>query len=290
MSDRVGYVVGNTSGRDHVNWRTILRSEIETLFPGITTDEKDQIWPVDITLAQIMALNWRVRKWSLTGTITVAHAIGVNFTANASIELDAAEIVTLFEHPIDGIIAATRERDLLSRVDAHGRLLYEGLTHLASLNFEWALSGLESGVGYSVNSNATVNSQSLVFLRGPVLFKADAPNFAPANDGIGRVLDDDRLIVDVRTHRNPQTILTGTTPISLRSPGTLTVKPGIADDYDIPLEIIFRRRNENIGDTASGSASADLELTATEYWPYANSENLPVYDSSTGAQLRDPFS
>jgi hypothetical protein len=31
-------------------------------------------------------------------------------------------------------------------------------------------------------------------------------------------------------------------------------------------------------------------LTAAEYWPYANSLGLPVYDTATGAQLVDPFS
>lgn len=42
--------------------------------------------------------------------------------------------------------------------------------------------------------------------------------------------------------------------------------------------------------------TAEIAITPAEYWPYAtsptaeNPDGLPVYDTSTGAQLRDPFS
>ncbi len=36
--------------------------------------------------------------------------------------------------------------------------------------------------------------------------------------------------------------------------------------------------------------SGDITISPSEYWPYATKAGLPVYDTSTGAQLRDPFS
>lgn len=38
------------------------------------------------------------------------------------------------------------------------------------------------------------------------------------------------------------------------------------------------------------TGSLDLTMSPTQWWPYRTSGGLPVYDTTTGAQIRDPFS
>lgn len=45
-----------------------------------------------------------------------------------------------------------------------------------------------------------------------------------------------------------------------------------------------------VGSAFIGGVSGTFTIEPSEYWPYATKAGLPVYNTSTGAQLRDPFS
>jgi hypothetical protein len=62
--------------------------------------------------------------------------------------------------------------------------------------------------------------------------------------------------------------------------GELSIE-GLQDD---PIIVPMYR-----GDIGFGTASVTATLTAAEFWPYQNSQGLPIYDTITGEQLRDPL-
>lgn len=304
MSDRVAYFAGNTIGRDHLNWPTILRSEIAGLFPGITDEEKDNKWPVDVTLAQILALVWRVKKWRLTGNCEADLVYSDSPTAiviNGTSEFDADQFIQVLT---DGDVAATRESDLVKRVFVapYKALVNEGVGSISGTSpiASWEIDGtLDTGGGPSPfsdsNSTDVSGALDLRFVGGFHLF--DSGMFSPPFESlIGNMVNGPAgingpgFLVNVKPNRNPETVLSGTGPLLLKAPGTLTIKPLITADIVVPLEISWRLPSEAVGSTITGTASADLTLEAVEFWPYKNSENLPVWNSATGAQLRSPFS
>lgn len=57
------------------------------------------------------------------------------------------------------------------------------------------------------------------------------------------------------------------------------------DGFTIPVYNIY------VGGTASQSSTGTISITPEEYWEYDPDDGLgPIYDSSDGSQLRDPFS
>lgn len=79
--------------------------------------------------------------------------------------------------------------------------------------------------------------------------------------------------------------------------GTATFDPIICDTFQLPVHVSMAYSqqffqtpyfNQDRG-TLSGQY-ADITVEAVEFYPYANSEGLPIYDSATGDQLRDPLS
>lgn len=311
MSDRVAYAAGNTAGRDLVNWPTILRSERATVLPLVDPLLYDEIWPVDITLAQAMALAWRVKKWRLTGSCEVAidyfDPSGPTQTiiGSGESEFDNQDIAVLSEDALATEIEAATESDLVRRVfdSRYQALVNHGVARLSgdAVIANWSLTFTVPANSASGSTPAAGglgnNPLSFGMMNGFWLFDPDTQKFAPPFVAIGRVIDAPQgsggtagMLVVVSFHRSPVTVLSGTGPLLLRAPGTMTVKPLIAADFTVPLQIGWRLPGEAVGSVVSGTGSADLTLEAVEYWPFADSENLPVYDSATGTQLRDPFS
>lgn len=304
MSDLVRYPVGNTVNRDLINWPTILRSEIDGLFPGMTEDEKDQQWPVDVSLAQIMALVWRVKKWRLTGSFEVTiNYVQTEFPAHSIIGAGEAEFAadTFLMVLKDGGLEATREQNLVGKLffmSPYFALVNNGTGSLNAPVLDWELNfTVPAGSASGSTPTAQIGPLFMSFNGGFHLFDSGPGSFAPPFDstiginvpqGGGGIASG--LIFSVGFHRNPVTLLSRTGPGVLTAPGEMIIKPLITSDITVPMQVAWRLPGMAVGSTTTGTGSADLTLEAVEYWPFANSENLPVYDSSTGTQLRDPFS
>ncbi len=74
--------------------------------------------------------------------------------------------------------------------------------------------------------------------------------------------------------------------ISTVEPGTPTATPivGKIVIQGVDATLIFYRG------ISSSTFSGTFTIEPSEYWPYATKAGDPVYDTSTGAQLADPFS
>lgn len=310
MGELIRYFVGDTPGRDHTNWPTILASEIAGLFPGITDEEKEQTWPVDITLAQEMALVWRVKKWRLTGsfavTINYFDPSGPTQTIIGSGEGEFAAdtfLSVLCEDLILGEIEAVTESDLVKTqfgAAPYAPLVNNGTGHLVDNSpvLDWEIDFSTPAASTSGSTPASgAGALTIRFLGGFHLFDPGTDLFSPIfTSGLGNLIDvptgggfTPGLLVNISYDRNPETILAGTGPLLLKAPGTLTIKPLITADIAVPLEISWRLPAEAVGSVISGTASGDFVLQAEEFWSYENSLSQPVYDSASGVELTDPF-
>lgn len=308
MSDLIRYPVGNTPVRDSINWPTILRSQIAGVFGALTTDEINAIWPVDMTLAQIMALAWRVRKWKLSGTAEATINYfdpGIDLTIVATAEAEISDTDTFI---LKDDAAATRERDLVFRVfsPTYRALVNDGIGAPAGAKpvSDWTLDGTETiGAGApspfseSGSTPAAGIGQLDPRIFGFVLWDPDTRKFSPPFTEFGDLIPGSptpggsaRFILNMTFAKNPATVLSGTGPLLLKAPGTLNIVPGIAASFEVPMQLEWRLIGEAVGSSVSGTASAEFTLEAVEFFPYANSQNLPVYNTANGAELRSPFS
>lgn len=283
VSDHVLYMAGDTGGRDHIQFPTILRDRIEEVRNGIplTDDEKDANWPVDVTLAQIMALCWRVRRWDFSGSVNVSvttrypnpPAGDIVSTAAGTATVDATEMVTLLND-----IEAVRERDLVGKVfddetndrtKAYQNLINDGISFVTGNApvSDWSATG-DFGSDSGFRSLAFVALNTFMSYH---LFDEDTEKFAPPFGGPGALIaaSSTDLIASARFFRNPATVLSGPTPTLLKTPIAMTVIPGIAPSFDVPMELAWRLAAEIPGGTTDGTASGAFTLQATEFWPYA---------------------
>lgn len=297
MSFNIPYLVGDKLGRDHIQWPTILRAGIDAVRPGLTDDQKDEIWPMDITLAQIIAFCWRVRRWELSGSIAASKSITFGLSTNTvsgTATVDATEIVTR----LNGVEAVS-ERDLIGRVFddstnartmAYKSLVNDGLS-VAVVNdlvSDWETTGDLNG---DFSGFAVINFSGLF---GYHLFDEATRKFAPPLDGFGflipNTLSDNQLQVTLGFNRSPVTVLSGATPTILKVPLALTVSPGIAPSFDFPMQLAWRLTSEVPGGTVIGSGSGAFTLTAVKFWAHTNTLGQPIYDEDTGAPTgNDPL-
>jgi hypothetical protein len=284
MSDRVGYMVGDTKGRDHQMFPTILRSEILAKLGPDTNSQQDSIWPVDISLAQIMALFWRVRKWSLTGSMSGSCTQDF-YSESATATIAATDLFPLKYDPIAGTITAiTKEADLLYYAfgpwGGYYGLQFAGIgapydpaTEIGGITSSWSISGTYSDSG-SCQVDLSFPSNLLLF--DPVTKLFSLP-FKPTGNpgGFGWFTWNSGYARLVSTFSR-----VGTS-------GGITIKPMIAPDFDVPMDAIITLLPP-VG-TDSAAATCAFTLQATEFWAYQNSLGQPVYDTSSGAQINDPF-
>lgn len=294
MSDRIRYPVGNTAGRDLINWPSILRSEIATVIGALSADDIDAGWPVELSIEQIMALVWRVKKWRFSGSATVGISYfdaGIDQTtiATGTANIDDTDFFpTLFG------AAITRERDLLANVfsPTYQALVNDGINPLAQIVSDWDVSGTDEigGGGASPFSESDSSTGGLIGILGGFTLFDDPKISPPFNGQIELFRTSVRLSATVGFDKNPSSAPFGN-PITLRAPGNMTIDFGaIADSVDVPMQLSWRLTGEANDSLVSGAGTADFLLEAVEFFPYENSENLPVWDSATGAQLLDPFS
>jgi hypothetical protein len=110
------FIVGNKLYEDHQHWPVMTRDDLKAI---VTTDgtytpaqRVDQFWPVALTLDQMIALAWRVKRWKLTGSYSAAVT---GFTYPHGDASGGAVTVTLDDPMPDEIVAS---------VDSTGTVVY----------------------------------------------------------------------------------------------------------------------------------------------------------------------
>lgn len=285
MSDRVAYVAGNTRGRDHLTGITLLRTEIEQYVDAESLANADQIWPVDVTLTQAMAVAWRVKKWKLTGTCSVEetqtnagfspiHAVG-----SATIEADMPLLRADFN-------AATRETDIIS-VDIGApfhALSNPGAQSVFGQPFcSWSTH--RDGAGPITGSRNTSSTTGLVMATRKTLFNPDTSLFCPQFSGPGFLIGatptgPEDFYAFATPQRTPTTHLIGTGTGNLLAPGTMNVKSKVAPDFTVPMQLSFRLTGQGVASGYTGAGSLVLTLEAMEFWSHDG-----TYDTTSGNPL-----
>lgn len=284
-SFRVPLTVGGKIVRHHQMWPTWLRADLVTFMaanhPG---DDVGHLWRPNIALEQLLALSWRVRRWRLTGTFSVVagnNSIPPGSQASMAGAIVAADIQIFRSDntPIQNEVELIRSAAPVPRIWATPR---------------------NGGIG-------TFNPVSFTFSA-----KDDFDPFFPPQSGTNTMPEGiaifrngqigyDAVIWDPTTKKfNPYLTVTlgganilfygvNVCPPSKTSNGTLTITPGVAPAFTVPL--LSSGTYNPGGSPPSGnfsSGGATLALAAVKFWPYVNRLGDPVYNEDTGAQINDP--
>lgn len=275
MSFVVPYLVGSILGRSHIYWPTILRSEI-THYTGLTptTQEADSIWPVDVDIYQMMALAWRVKRWKLTGSGSVSDTTtspgpvvttGVgSFTVEAFLSM-ARTILDAETREIEIIESAIGGFGPFDNLLGNYGTVFMPRDQVYS-TWDALLNGITPQNG-TIAANPPANIGFYTPIYTDVLFDPVTSMFSPSFAGPGPLIAASFLGASAQTQKNPLTVLSGSGVGALKAPGTLTVIPGIADSFDIPLQLQWGL-GHGVGSTWIGAGSATFTLEADEYWPF----------------------
>lgn len=256
--DRVAIIGGSTSGRDHFPWPVPDGAFIATAtYPA-------QYFPLSLSLVDAMKWVWKVKKWKLAGAITfdVTRASD-STTATYTVTYD----LNVYGFDSHDFLPLDRESKL---VILYGVFVFDGDT-----TFSGGFAGaptpefFDNGMGI-LNSDypSMVSNEDLFYPQIDFVAQIDGNPDPPEAGTFFRVRLTTRN-VDVDILDDPSTIEEG---ISI-------------DGHPLPLFCSVNTDNATVSNVQS-----TLTLAPIEFWPYATKGGLPVYDTATGAQLRDPFS
>jgi hypothetical protein len=277
MSDRVLYPVGNTKIRNYIYQPTMLRADLDAFLTAISYPVTASVLcPTGLTLDQIMALSWRISKWTLSGNIAIAYPGFYTISG-----------------PVTGVCLdpiANRDRDIV-------RVFRDGTSTLTTPPTRLGPPSLGNGGNLVIVSGGTMTwisipptftdtdtlegSMTLLLINDgiiglqPVIYDPDTELFYPpidVNFGAFPFSLDHKL--NIRT--------AGWLPAP-RTASTLTIDPVIAPSFTIPIEF-------KITPAAPSITTNTMTLTATEFLAYSTKSGAPVYDTVTGTQINDPFS
>lgn len=295
MSDQVSYLVGDTKFRDHLTGFTLLREEIEQYFGADSVTLADELWPVDVTLKQAMAISWRVKKWKLTGSCSISETTtdegfgSQSAIGSAIIDAD----VVLFAAPDNHI--ATRERDIVSYAPGPP---FNPLSNFGSSSITdepistWSTHVTGTSDPYTAIRNTGVGGTGFSISTGASLWIPDTKKFSPNISGPGKIIGStpigpEAFLASAAPNRNPITLLSGIGTAFMAFPGTLTVVSKVAPDFIIPMQLAWRRTGQAVTTVFSGSGTLELTLEAREFWPHQNLRGEDVYNIMTGEQEAD---
>jgi hypothetical protein len=258
MSDRVAIIGGSTVGRDHFPYINI--AEDFTSSWGPLTE-----YPFRVDLDHAMRWFYLVRKWQLVMDITYQIVTSGTYDAGGH---TANLTVTLEPNVYDADFNSrqpVREADLVS----DRRIGY-------FFNFIMPADDPSSGAGVSGYSNSFPPELGLEFALA--LFFG-VPKYS-AGDFVFRF-----------------DFAFNWSNVGFISYAELTEEGPLAsffvDDQEVGLSIA----NEVVGlGTEYNVTAFSASLLPSEFWPYATKpsvdhpDGLPVYDTATGARLRDPLS
>lgn len=273
---RVPFLVGNQHPRDHTS------SGFSDAFPGEDPH---------INLASIMAIAWRVREFTFSGSFSGSATQNMHLSASPSTTWTTAYA---FSATVSPTILPVRfnlpafSGPAVNEIDM--TFAYNG----------WARDG--SNVQPVANGTWSMDTAGNPPLRGPTHLSG---SFAR---GVGLIIS---AIGDYDT--NPGVIAAPFIPdLSCNNSdgsgslvhwlisadltggsGFFTIDPVIAPSFHTPMRLTVTGGTVSPGevqDSFSGSGTCSFSAVASRFWPFANSNGDPIYDETTGAQLRDPFS
>lgn len=310
MNQRVGYAAGNIAGRDHIYWPRITPEQLLLLGANPRT--------VGCNLDTIMALAWRVRHFSLSGTgeVTVHYRTNngvlpyqdtvrtLNWTIPPSIFSPMIISFPNINEPVTEAEAAQTELDILKHYDEATFPL--GLQFLHNYGF--------LGRSYeNVNFSGSTYSEFINPPDPPIVITDETYSSEPSSnqatefsvfgsnpDETAVVFNsnlfypDVKLLSEMNAGVGNGSDVSGSVVYSGGTDGTFTLNPVIAPPmvFGIKADAFFA-----VGGVEVVSLEGDFDIVATavKYWQYANSRGLPIYDENSGGLIspaadRGPFS
>lgn len=301
MSDRVKYFSGNVSGRDHIYWPRITAAQLLTFAVPVRT--------ISCNLAGIMALSWRIREFTLSGTgsVNVHHVsnggvapyfdytVALNWSIPPLIFSPMIILVPDIGNVVTPTEAAQTELDILKYADEatfpaglqflhnygfmgrnYDDIDFSGTFHVELINPPDPPSVITDET-YTNEPSANHATEFELFGNQPDTMSVvhDSGQFFPFASMVSNMNGGVGLGSDVGGGVDA----TGTD-------GTFTIDPVIADPLVFPM-----RATAQIGSNTliSLSGGFDIVATASKFWPFKNSAGQPVYGTTSGAQLTDPF-
>lgn len=273
----VPFVAGDTPGRDHLPQGT---SPIADRPSG----DFATLYPVGFTLDEMMKLAWLVRKWEVNGTAD--WVLVETLTTSDSMSYSPAVQDVQPYGGYDGQEHYARHKIILvGEEELAPDERYLTMAYGPNANYI-AMDRTGPHVGayhWRLKANFQATSGTNADLRSPVgYFDAGSNLFYPL------------LVFNVAMDTSDNPSFPGHAMTSYRAlisgvgsngrgsvVGSCTILGKSFDLYSA---------SALTGPGFTLSMSAAFTLTPIEYWPYKNSVGDPVYDSTTGDTLNDPFS
>jgi len=239
---------------------TCVITEVGSSGVGIGT-----YYPIGLTYDELLYFYW-VPNWN-QGTFSVDSSANSSvYEVTASISI--SEINTSgYKLEIDGSpLTITRERKLVC-----SGIYSEYINNAYQINY--SVNG--SSVEVNINSRILFSFNHITYYNG---------SYYPFV--ICEISGGDNII-DVPLERNYSNF-----DFSFSSLNT----PSVDYDLTIPLTLFGKTINISgfLNDVGYGTGygytlPTSMSLVPTSYWPYASTNNTPIYNTSTGAQLQSPF-
>lgn len=303
-------VGGSDARRDHIYLPKLTRSQMEAIVnvedPGLDTDAA---WAVELSLAQMLAIFWRVRKWRWSGTWSATATaddgpqVGKTSSMSSTITQTPTPSVLVREGGVAGgtLIIPPNDKEFLlvsHNINSlrtpprygtdlpYSTLRSFGPTDTANpgINMSYTADDNSTDVtppGHITGNDAFTSAFSMNgFAKGVDIVVWTGAKFVPYANLGSMARTTFHLVAGARTTPPPSVPVVGT--------GTITVDPVIAPSFDLSvyLTAIFTGAS-----SATASASLTFSLTAIEFHPFVNRLGQAIYDTSTGAQVSgvDPF-
>ncbi len=283
MADRVAIIGGNTAGRDHFPFPI---KDIGSETGGFYTDVGDgRFHPAVIGLSEAAQWCYLVKKWhfELTCDYSVGYGDG-SLAGSAALSFDYVHKWTPHEEndvPGDNVLP-TRESDLvLPRWGALGpngviTLRFNNFVNLADAPGDFDITNVSSSVSNDDGSGEDLLLLSFTHEVFGSRFSSWASGLAPS------------VLVNLAT--TERTVTSGyletdyfSSTVFSEDAGTFTIgsiSVPLKEDGAGAIPFLHYRELTNVF----------VSITPLEFWPYATKAGAPVYDTSTGEQLADPFS
>lgn len=316
MGVRVAFVVGNTPGRDHGIFPTILRSELndKLIAQGlIDTNERlrfiDRLWPVPVSLDMLMQMTWRVREWEVSGSsilYTGSKTPGETWSMTASFESFSMKAKRVSGVNLRDV---TDEKDLLGPyTDTATMPEWKTLRNAGVRGFTDPdaidVSAVDSDTGTETGPFVTPKGFYEMILFGDyTIFDPNTQMFYPklGFDALFQNLTDFGALGTSGPQLTMTTLSTAPLGPPLPPPafglaadvqqGSLTIVNPIAGNVVVPLGMFGSPGGSSPPAWLSGgSGSVSLTMTPVKWWPYATKAGAPVYSEEDGSTLADPFS
>lgn len=319
----MGYPVGNTVRRHHQYWPVLLRSELRAILVAELdiTAENDQNrfidahWPVPVSLEVLMLMAWRVREWTVDASSFTYTGEEFNPPNGSTYSIGGTlpeltlkmRRVKVPSDPDDPFREVTDEQDILGPASDKNLSFVDGVDRWKTLRNAGVNDVADPGDIILTGSNTAGSiplltppfiepggSFEIGFLGQYVIYDPNFNLFYPPFhcDGVFA-----RLIGSPGNTSGGKVILKALPVIPTGTPaetpqGNLTIVNPIVDQPDIviPLGMVGSGAGNHPPIWFPGSGTIELTVTPTRFWPYKNSANLPVYNETTGEELRSPFS